>query len=143
MNDTPEELEQKLQNTLDILAAKVRLNYVAWEHNQQDGRFGEEKEAELISKAIDDLLTLIRTHDNTRKAALLAAIQDEPPIVGVTEDDIPKHKRRAVANQVRADLRAAIERAYGGECPECNGTGLIGAHAKAECSNCGGTGKAV
>jgi hypothetical protein len=123
MNDTPEELEQKLQNTLDILAAKVRLNYVAWEHNQQDGRFGEEKEAELISKAIDDLLTLIRTHDNTRKAALLAAIQVEPPIVGVTEDDIPKHKRRAVANHVRADLRAAIERAYGANAPNATEPG--------------------
>ena len=26
------------------------------------------------------------------------------------------------------------------ECPECQGEGLIGADAKAECSNCGGTG---
>ena len=30
-----------------------------------------------------------------------------------------------------------------GDCPECKGTGLIGADAKAECSNCGGTGKVV
>jgi hypothetical protein len=28
-----------------------------------------------------------------------------------------------------------------GDCPECNGTGLIGADPKAQCSNCGGTGK--
>jgi hypothetical protein len=30
-----------------------------------------------------------------------------------------------------------------GDCPECNGTGQIGTDAKAECSNCGGTGKAA
>jgi hypothetical protein len=30
-----------------------------------------------------------------------------------------------------------------GDCPECNGTGLIGTDTKAECSNCGGTGKAA